>query len=545
MNWVQKVMQSYWPEKLLAFFTLGVSFINLFSAIIPPFRERLAIIDLVIPFEVRTGTRFATLVAGFALMLLASGIFRRKQTAWFITVVILAISAVFHLIKGLDYEEFSISVILIILLVIFRNHFQARSDRPTIKRGFTILAIAISFVLLYGVLGFYLLDKHFSLKYTLFGATWETIKMAVFLAQPTIMPVSRYGKYFVDSFYLIGIGTIGFSLLALLSPVVIRLPLESADRKRAQEIIEKYGKTVLARFCLFTDKQYFFSQGGSVIAYGYNNRTAVVLGDPIGPPEDASSIIQEFYKFCRQNDWLPTFYQTLPDYLEFYSAIGFRKLKIGEEAILNLGTFTLEGGAKKSLRTSVNKLTKLGFNTYISNPPHIKGLLEQLKPISDEWLAERKTKEMKFSLGLFNNEYLNTTPIIVVEDPERKPVAFANLVIEYTNPELAVDLMRHKNNAPSGTMDYLFVSMIQYAIEKGYKTFNLGLSGMAGVGEQPSDPGIEKAIHFIYSTVNFSYNFKGLHSFKEKFSPEWSPRYLIFPALTNLPAISIGLFRVD
>jgi phosphatidylglycerol lysyltransferase len=124
-------------------------------------------------------------------------------------------------------------------------------------------------------------------------------------------------------------------------------------------------------------------------------------------------------------------------------------------------------------------------------------------------------------------------------------VAFSNLVEEYQNRELAVDLMRHTHEMPAGTMDYLFVNLLLEAQQRGYQTFNLGLSGLAGVGESKGDTAIEHAMHFIYTKVNTSYNFKGLHSFKEKFAPHWSPRYLIYPSLTHLPVIALALNDVS
>ena len=82
--------------------------------------------------------------------------------------------------------------------------------------------------------------------------------------------------------------------------------------------------------------------------------------------------------------------------------------------------------------------------------------------------------------------------------------------------------------------EFLFVPLFQWAKAQGYHGFNLGLSALSRVGEQAEDPAIEKMMHWIYEHVNQFYNFKGLHTFKEKFHPEWSPRYLIYPGAANL-----------
>lgn len=124
-------------------------------------------------------------------------------------------------------------------------------------------------------------------------------------------------------------------------------------------------------------------------------------------------------------------------------------------------------------------------------------------------------------------------------------LAVANVVGEYTGREVTVDLMRHRDGIDSGTMDYLFVSLLQWAKDEGYQSFNLGLSALSGVGESATDPTIERALHLIYEHVNRYYNFKGLHQFKNKFHPRWEPRYLIHPGGQHLPAVWAAVMRAN
>ncbi|GIV78036.1 MAG: hypothetical protein KatS3mg050_2430 [Litorilinea sp.] len=116
---------------------------------------------------------------------------------------------------------------------------------------------------------------------------------------------------------------------------------------------------------------------------------------------------------------------------------------------------------------------------------------------------------------------------------------------EYQANEVAVDLMRRLPTVENGTMDFLFVSLLQWAQGAGYARFNLGMSPLAGVGEESDDPLMERALHFIYENINQFYNFKGLHGFKEKFNPIWSPRYLIYPGPGSLMTIALALNRAS
>jgi phosphatidylglycerol lysyltransferase len=142
--------------------------------------------------------------------------------------------------------------------------------------------------------------------------------------------------------------------------------------------------------------------------------------------------------------------------------------------------------------------------------------------------------EKKFSLGWFEDDYIRSSPIATVYSPEGWISAFANLVTEYQASEVTIDLMRHRTPIENGTMEYLFANLFLWAKAQGCHSFNLGLSALSGVGEQADDPAIERVMHFIYENVSQFYNFKGLHAFKEKFNPEWSPRYLIYGGAANL-----------
>src|SRR5262249_42959518 len=144
-----------------------------------------------------------------------------------------------------------------------------------------------------------------------------------------------------------------------------------------------------------------------------------------------------------------------------------------------------------------------------------------------------------------DEDYLQSCPIVLVRDPEGAIDAFANIVTIPHVGQIAVDLMRHRTLAPSGQMDFLFSSLCEWAKEAGYATFDLGLSSLAGIGEKPGDPTIERALHYIYEHVDQFYNYRGLHAFKDKFNPQWLPRYMVYRGLANLPSITVALIRAD
>lgn len=539
----EKVQARSWNVRLVAVLTAAMGLVNILSAVTPALADRLAVIIQYSPLLVLRGGHLTAALAGFALLLLAVGLWRHKQTAWLLTLVVLAISVISHLIKGLDFEEATLAAALALWLFSLRTHFHALSDMPSIRRSGRLLVAALLFTLAYGTAGFYLLDRHFSVNFDFWAALRQTIVMFTEFYDPGLQPLTGFGRYFAASIYVVGAVTIGSALLAIIRPVVRPQGASPLERSRARAIVQDYGCSPLARMALFDDKSYWFSPGGSVVAFAAKGRAAVTLGDPIGPPADAVAAISGFTAYCARHDWQPAFYETRPDYLDHYRAAGFSIAQIGNEAIVDLAGFSISGKHNKSLRSNFNRFIKTGYQALVHQPPLPVELVDELREISDEWLTMMHGREKRFSLGWFDDDYIRTGPVIAVHTPAGAISAFLNIVPEYQRNEISVDLMRRQAQVESGTMDFLFVSFFEWAKGQGYDSLNLGLSPLAGLGDQPDDPGLERALHFIYEHINQFYNFQGLHTFKEKYHPCWEPRYLVYPGPASLPAVILTLNR--
>src|SRR5579883_2448981 len=523
-----------------------VGVVNLFSAVTPNLHGRSHWLKQFLPFEITASGHIFAALTGFILLTLATNLLRRKRVAWLLTVGLLIISIFSHLLKGLDYEESLLSGVLLAQLLLMRHVFTARSDRPSIAQGVKVLISALLFTLAYGAVGFYLLDGKFSENFNWSDAIFQTLAMFFTADNAGLQPKTRFGEFFSNSIYVIAASTFTYALLMLLKPVFIRVPASGQEREKARKIVEQYGCSSLAAFTLLNDKSYFFSPSGhSVIAYVPKGRGAIALGDPIGPIEDRKEVIVSFRQFCQRNDWYPAFYQTLPDHLNLYQLLGCKVLKIGVEGIVDLHNFSLQGKQGKNLRTPLNRMTKMGYKVKFYQPPIADDLLRQLKPVSDEWLQMVQGSEKQFSLGWFDEAYLRECEIAVVQAPEGEIVAFTNLVPEYQLNEITNDLMRYRSNLENGMMDFLFISMFQHYKEKGYDTFNIGLSVLAGVGDTQESRRLEKVLGYLQEHLNRFYNFQGLYAYKDKFHPRWEARYLIYPSWTALPDVVVALIRAD
>lgn len=533
-----------WTAALL---TGLVGVVNLLSAVTPSIEERIKWLEVIFPFEVRASGHLFAALTGFFLLALSTNLLRRKRVAWLLTVVLLIVSILSHLLKGLDYEESLLAFVLLVQLIVMRNVFTAQSDRPSIAQGVRVLIGALLFTLAYGTAGFFLLDRQYNVNFSLPEALVQTLAMFFTEDNAGLEPKTPFGSFFANSIYLVGGITFSYALFMLLRPVLLRgEPATPEERQRAKAIVEQYGRSSLARFTLFKDKAYYFSPSGcSVIAYAPKGRGAIALGDPIGPAEDRREVIVGFQYFCERNDWYPGFYQTLPDDLDLYKSLGLQAVQIGEEAIVELKTFTTKGKSGANFRNAINRLTKLGYEVKFYEPPLDNELLRKLRVVSDEWLQMMQGSEKQFSLGWFDENYLRECEIATVQTKEGRIEAFANVVPGYQVNEITIDLMRRRAEIENGVMDLLFLSLFQHFQQQGYDGFNLGLSALSGVGEAEKSPRLEQALRYLYEHLNQFYNFKGLHTFKEKFRPRWEPRYLVYPGLAALPEVVVALVRAD
>lgn len=319
--------------------------------------------------------------------------------------------------------------------------------------------------------------------------------------------------------------------------------LYKQNQKHASEILTKYGKEALDYFKLKKDKSIFIFQD-TLIAYKICGGDIVVLGDPVGPESQIGMAISSFNDFCKEHGWQLSFFQTSDRQLKAFSDGGFDRIKIGSEAIVDLENFDLVGPKKKDFRNRIRKLEKLGFFTKIYNGNISQELLSQLKTISDEWLDEPNRIERGFSLGYFNQEYINESQIMTVENEAGEIVAFVNIINSYKSNEMTIDLMRKCKTAPSGVMDYLFVKAILELKERGYSSLSLGLAPMSGFQAGEKTSFAELTVHSIFKRLNFLFNYQGLKVFKDKFATSWEPKFLVFKSIHQLPQLALSIKKI-
>ena len=258
------------------------------------------------------------------------------------------------------------------------------------------------------------------------------------------------------------------------------------------------------------------------------------MGDPVGLKSEARELVWSFREMSHLHGGWAVFYEVRPENLPLYLDLGMNLVKLGEEGRVALDNFSLEGSASKNFRRTISAVEREGCDFEVIPPAEVSGLLPEFKRVSDEWLKSKRTREKSFSLGSFNTSYLSQQPIAVVRRNGRV-VAFANLWYSDLKDEFSIDLMRHADDAPISTMEYLFIKLMIWGQANGFAQFNLGMAPLSGLEDHALAPLWNQVGAMLFQHGEHFYNFRGLRQYKEKFHPVWEPRYLASPGGFALP----------
>ncbi len=493
----------------------------LLSGATPALPARLAFLRVFVPLPVLELSHFLASLAGGGLLILARGLQRRLDAAWWGAVALLSAGIVFSLVKGFDYEEAIVLALMLVPLIAARKQFYRKGSilHPSWTSGWLA---AIGIALLCSIwLGIF---SHQHDKYD--GELWWRVAFDA--------DASRFLRAQLGLAVLL----LSFSIARLVAARAraSHVPAVGDELETAAGIVARSRRTS-ANLALLGDKTLLFNETRTAfICYGIQGRSWVSLGDPIGPEEEWDELIWRFREECDRYDAWPVFYQVEPERLTLYLDQGYSLLKLGEEARVDAANFKLEGGSHKSLRSNRNKVQKEGCTFEIVPREEVPALLPVLKAISDAWLEEKKGTEKGFSLGFFDEDYLTRYACAVVKRGG-EPIAFANLWLGAEKEEFSVDLMRYRPDGTRGLMDFLFVELILWGQGEGYRWFNLGMAPLSGIESRKLSPLWNKFAAILFEHGDRFYSFEGLHDYKEKFDPVWAPKYLAARGGKALPRI--------
>jgi phosphatidylglycerol lysyltransferase len=504
---------------VFALFTFLSGWILLVSGATPEDWSRLHILEAFMPLAFIEVSHLLASIMGVALLITARGLLQRLDGAFLLTLMFLGAGVVLSLMKGFDYEEACFLIISMLLLFPCRGLFYRKSS---------------------------LLEARFSPSWvmailsTVVASAWLAV-----LAHENIANSSEIWRNFSPdagaprafrASLAAAVTLLVAGLAWLLHPSHRSRALQTTVDNTIRSIVQSSQRTI-ANLAFTGDKEFLVNPARTAfIMFARRGRNWIAMGDPLGTDEEITELVWQFRSVCDAYAGRAVFYQIDAEGLHRYIDAGFYVTKIGEEAIIDLRAFHLEGRKFKDLRNARNKLNRMGCRFELVPAADVPLLIPKLKEISDAWLAMQKTREKGFSIGSFSQDYLRNFSVAIIRSPSRIE-AFANLWQAHGGAELSIDLMRYLPDAPHGIMDFLLCEIMLWGQTQRFRSFNLGMAPLAGLSQRSPVPAWVRLETLIYRHGEHFYNFRGLRAYKEKWGPQWYPKYLATSTGLALPAV--------
>jgi lysyl-tRNA synthetase class 2 len=510
--------------------------VNICSALTPNVSWRGHLLLQVEPVNALPVFHALALPASAALIVTAFYLARRRRRALHAALGFLVLLGTFDVLKGLDVEEASLSFLVAGLLWWGRDAFYVRHD-PIRLRGAAWRVPAI-------VLGAYALTA-LAAAIAAPHAGYATIRREA----ADLLLLDRGPIHFGDklSWVPLGAGLLGlFSLLAIayvvFRPLAAPRSLPDAQlRRTAAELVRRHGSDTLSFFKLRRDAHYLFSPDGSAfVGYRIENGVLLVSGDPVGPVGALPAVAREVCRFAELHGLelgaIGASERTLPLWRE----AGLRTLYIGDEAIVETGSFSLEGRTIRKVRQSVSRLEKAGYEATLVDVAALdETATGELENVSRLWRYGAAERGFSMAMDSLQCEERRDGAVVVARDAEGLIRGFIHFVPAYGRPAMSLSVMRRDRETPNGLMEFLVVQAIELARAAGVEELSLNFAAFARFMHSPQNPA-ERVVGRLARLMNPYFQIESLYRFNAKFQPRWEPRYLVYERARRLPRVGLA-----
>jgi len=520
--------------------------LNVASAITPPLRTRLNDINDVFPLAVSQAAAVLTVLAGVALLMLARAVRRGQRNAWLVAVTLLASSALLHVVKGLDFEEGVFAGLGAFWLAAHHLDFKAMSDRGATGRSIRNLLIGGVTAVTAGVVA----TEAFHGRRPRLPLARAIEAVADRMVGITTIALPRHvDRFLVPTLLATSVGLVVAAGWTLFQPVIAHRLDDRPEEAEAQarRLVAAHGGDTLAFFALRDDKRWFF-HGDTLVAYAIHQGVCLVSPDPIGPVAQRRDAWLAFHQFADSHGWPVAVMGAAESWLPIYRASGMRDVYIGDEAVVDVRRFNLDGGRNKGLRQAVNRIAKYGYTIEFHDPATISDELRTgLRGLMSE--SRRGEMERGFSMTLSRIFDADDAGLLlaVCRAPDGSPAAFCHFVPAAAINGYSLDLMRRsEGDHPNGLTDFVVVRTIEHLRDEGMVGLGLNFSVMRSVlaGER-GDKLTLRVQKWLLEKMSESMQIESLWRFNAKFDPDWVARYAVYDAPEYLLSSLVAVARAE
>jgi lysyl-tRNA synthetase, class II len=530
---------SRWTPGLAAIAAALVGLINVASTLTPNIRWRG---HLLLDFEpvqaMRLFHAFA-LPAGMALLLVAPYLLKRRRRAWQVAVGLMLVLGLLDLLKGLDFEEAAITWATAALLLSAGGGFRVQHDAITLRSAVWRLPLLGTFGLAIAAVAAWAPEGRPSWG----SVARETGDLLIWRSGP--LHFHHFLVWLPMSVHMVELGTLLAMAYVVFRPLAVPAALPGpTTRSAAAELVRAHGSDTLSFFKLRTDKHYFFSADRSAfVGYRVENGVLLLSGDPVGPEPALAGLLSELSGFAETRGLKLGVVGASERLCPLYEQLGLRTIYLGDEAIIELEQFSLEGRAIRKVRQSVSRLQKAGFSAELQEVPALDLATAQ----ETEVVLERGREgapERGFSMAMDAIQGAHDEDTLVVlardeSDPARPIRGVLHFVPCYGRAAMSLSFMRRDPGTPNGLTEFMVVKAVELLRERGLSEISLNFAAFAKWMHSPERRS-ERALGKLITLGNPFFQIESLYRFNAKFFPRWEPRYLVYQGALGLPRTSIA-----
>ncbi|MFE7133329.1 phosphatidylglycerol lysyltransferase domain-containing protein [Streptomyces sp. NPDC057638] len=535
-----------------------VAFINLLSGVWVSLGQRLHrhdINDYVTPYLLTAG--FAS---GVLALFLAVTMRRRKRAAWILNLVLGSLFLLgLALALALDPEvhahpqnwvSFALTAAFVGALLLGRREFYAIGDSSNPRLA---AVVAIGGLLLTSLLATLLVTvTNTATGGSTFPERWRY--GAARLVSLAIDP-SRFPGIATPHWVDVVINVLSTLLLLAIGYAAFRSrpaadPLTEDDERRLRALLERHGeRDSLGYFALRREKSVVWSPTGkAAVAHRVVGGVSLASGDPIGDPEAWPGAIAPWLAQAREHGWIPAVMGAGEEAGTVYARHGLDALELGDEAVVDLAEFTLEGRAMRTVRQAYHRVRRAGYTVRIRRheeipPEEMATLLRR----ADDWRDGATERGFSMALGRLGDEADGHCVMLECADADGVPRALLSFV-PWGPHGLSLDLMRRDRDAENGLVEFMVIELLQRAPGLGLTQVSLNFAMFRSVFERGSRLGAGPVLRLWRSLLGFFsrwWQIESLYRANAKYRPIWEPRFLLFEKSADLPRIAIAAARAE
>ncbi len=546
MRFARAMTSVAWLSRIVA--VLGL--VGIASALSKPLHNRLHLVLDIVPPGTPAVADAATAASGVVLIVLSVGLRRRKHRAWLAATILVALSILLHLIKGLDVEEASLAAVVLALLIGGRGQFTAkpdpRSHRTTLITGAAALIVATG-------MGYLLLTlMHFQEAPS--TTAWQRLQEALLglfgLPGPIQFRTDEAQTRVFASLLVLGAAGVLATLAPALRPAGGPHPMDHEDRRRIRTLLAGHGGVdSLSYFATRNDRCAAFSPSGkAAVSFRVVGGVSIAGGDPVGDPEAWPQAIQEWLAQARGYGWAPAVLGASPWGAKVYARLGLSVLELGDEAILDTAAFSLQGRPMRAVRQAVGRVERAGYTVHLDRIADLEqSALEMLRRDAQAWRDGEVERGFSMALGRLAEPDDDNALLVRAVDGEGRLRGVLQLV-PWGTDGLSLDVMRRDRASENGTVEAMVCALMSRAAEFGVKRVSLNFAVFRAVferGERLGAGPIQRLQRNILLWASRFWQIEALYRANAKYQPLWSPRYLVYEEARDLPQVALAALRAE